>query len=315
MLNIDKLSRLVAALFIMIMFCGSVFAGDPNEVKVSRNLVVKKNAKGDYITEYEIHNGNSKLQRVYRPFATNNNCGITGLGRFKTISFEDDVVAEKLYERPIALRPNCKIHMNLGGIKIKNKTGHELEHTAGIFPAEVLKNDKDEGTIEVSKKYVPPIIVSGDKEKEKNFLEITVAPVSKVGYLDKPVLFQICIENKTDRPLRFHNYFSLYEYRHYFKFNIELIDKDGKVTVIERDIFFVAAISPHFIDGWMTLFPGERLSTVVDASKEFKMEGNYLVSVTFRRGRVLVYPKSEKPYYAKKYKWDSNKIPVAIVKN
>ncbi len=304
-----KIVRLIVLSFFITGFQNCAFAEDFPKKMVDYELVIKKSKAGDYVSNFEMLNRGEKLEYVYRPSAKSNTFSIGGLGEIKNISFKGSTVFEDFCNSAIPLRPNCKMNMDLGKIIIKNEKGQKMNPVVGTYPAETLTGDTNNiATVEVAERYAPAFTVG--KDKEETFLQITVEPVSESSRLGGPVLFNVSFSNQSDRPLKFFNYFHLYGYKEYLKFNIELIGKDGAVD--NNNPILVSAITPDALDDWMILLPGESLSTVIDANEEFKAPGDYLISVTFHRGDVVIYPKDGKPYYSQKRQWDSNKVSIKI---
>ena len=116
------------------------------------------------------------------------------------------------------------------------------------------------------------------------------------------------MQNNSNLPIKLFNYFD-YSYKQNFAFS-KKIDLDN--TIIPEPLLIYTAITPHAINDWLLLFPGESLIVTCDVTDEFKIAGKYIVSVTFLRGPILLYPLVGEPYYTDQNKWTSNEVNVNI---
>lgn len=121
-------------------------------------------------------------------------------------------------------------------------------------------------------------------------------------------MLSVRIQNNGSLPVKLLNHF--HPYKNHFRFEKKYAASNKK---IKEAMHPIALITPHAIEGWITLLPGESLSVPIDASGEFKTPGEYRAAVTYYRSRILLYPPTGKPYYTDQYTWTSNEIDMVIL--
>ena len=121
------------------------------------------------------------------------------------------------------------------------------------------------------------------------------------------------MQNNSDIPIKLFNYFE-YSYKQNFTFSKKLLLENATISEPEQ-LNLISLITPHAINDWLLLFPGESLTVPCDISDEFKNSGKYKVSVTFFRGPIVLFPTDGKPRYTEQNKWTSKEVEIEILEN
>lgn len=309
-------------------------AGKPgnSQMRVTYRLLVEKKV-GSQATEIacrlRVENRTDTVQFVSRPEEKDISLSVKGLDtRRYSLSLEKRGF-ESLATREIPLRPTCAIEMKLARIVPSGaKEGESVIPPGNYLVSASWKQaglpDVRPGQFEVIAGYQPPASDVQPRQDEYP-LGITLEPSAKRFYRDEPIVFSVRIQNNGGLPVTLMNHFD--RYTDFFRFEKKDAASGKKLEGYRGP---VALISPNAREGWITLLPGESLSVAIDASDEFKTPGEYYVTVTYYRSRILIYPKDGKPkdpiypslglifppdgkpYYTKQHNWTSNEIDVVI---
>lgn len=287
---------------------------DDLQMPLSYHLIVPKKVGSqtrEVVCRLRVENKTDKLQFVSRPVEKDISLSVEGFDKgLYSVVFEEKEF-ESLSTRQIPLRPTCAIEMKLGKIVF----GSSEEGKSALLPrgdysitaawrqpgfAEVKP-----GTFEIVQEYPPGAGVEPSRDEYP--LGIVLEPRAKTYYRDEPIMLSVRIQNNGALPVTLMNYFD--RYKDFFRF-------EKKDTVsgkkIQETMHIASAITPHTIDGWITLLPGECLSVAIDASDEFKTPGKYYVAVAYYRSRILLHPPESEPYYTKQYTWTSKEVDIVI---
>ena len=329
----QKIIVLILSVSLSLLVSVAAAAGKPgnSQMPVTYHLLVEKKVSAQAETiacRLRVENKSNTLQFVFRPKEEDISLNINGLDKQR---YSVDFVKrgfENLAKREIPLRPKCAIEMKLATIVPKQAKEGQSWIPRGKYSITASWKRPglpgvEAGKFEVVKKYTP-FITYVQQRKNEYPLGIILEPSSKTYYWGEPIILSVRIENNGDLPVKLKNYF--HRYKDFFEFEKIYAITNEKVQELP---YMRAAITPHAIEGWITLLPGEFLSVAIDASDEFKLPTEYRVSVNYR-GRILVYPKDGKPkdpiypglglifspdgqpYYTKRHTWPSNEIDLII---
>ena len=323
---------LIVSFFVFVSVARAAGKPGDSQMLVTYHLLVEKKVNsqtGAIDCRLRVENKTDKLQFVSRPVEKDISLSVKGLdkGRY-SVTFEERGF-ESLAKREIPLRPTCAIEMKLGKIVFRRPEGGEFAIPQGNYSiAASWKRpglpDVKTGNFEVVDEYVPPI-TRVQATSDEYPLDIVLEPSSKTYNLGDRILLSVRLQNNGALPVSLMNYF--HPYKNHFRFEKKDAASGRK---LEGYMGPGALISPRAIEGWITLLPGECLSTTINASDEFKSPNEYRVAVTYFR-TILIYPKDGKPkdpiypslglifppdgkpYYTKQHNWTSNEVDIAIL--
>jgi hypothetical protein len=300
---------------VLLLICASIStaASDSNEIgtqtPVAYRLIA---AKGAGISKLRVENTSDKLQFVYRPSSKDVLLAVEGLGQEKLVVFGDIGESGALAINAIPLQPKCTFEMKLGSIGLVDRRGQKSGIPQGNYIAKVLPKDQsmpdinNVSKVQILVKYIPDV-TSAESGKDEYPLGVNLELSSQVYYQGKPVMVNVRLENNGLLPITLLNYF--HPYINHFR-----LEKKYAVsgTKIEEPVHGIEKITPHRIEGWITLLPGESLVVAIDVSNDFKTPGEYLAAITYQHGPIILYATNSKPYYTNQRTWTSKEVDIVI---
>jgi hypothetical protein len=211
----------------------------------------------------------------------------------------------------IWLRPHCTMEIKLAKIVLRGPAGARTALPVGRYAVTAAWKDpnlpKVTGSafevVEQDVPAVPPAPASGNEYPFDAVLE----PASKIYYRDEPVDVAIRLENRGNDAVVLMNYFSPYHW--FFLFEKKYATSGEKV---QDPRVFRGTVTPHTLDGWIMLLPGEHLLVNLDIKREFSTPAKYSVTAIYLE-RPSLHPLQGEPHYAKQYKWPSSEAVMTIL--
>ncbi len=287
--------------------------GDP-QMSVSYQLLVESKVSIHAETincRLRAENKTDKLQFVSRPMEKDISLYVEGFdkGRYSIVFEEREF--ESLATRQIPLRPECAIEMKLAKIMLNKPTEGESAIPIGSYSVTASWKRTglphvQAGNFQAIEKYLPPP-TSLQTNKDEYPLAMILEPSSRIYYQGERVLANVRLENNGLLPITLLNHF--HPYMNHFRLEKKYA---ASGTRIEEPVHGIEKITPHQIEGWITLLPGESLVVAIDVSNDFKTPGEYLVGVTYQHGPIILYATNGKPYYTNQRTWTSRDVDIVI---
>jgi hypothetical protein len=300
---------------VLLLICASISTAksDSNEIGTPTPVVYRLiAAQGAGISRFRVENTSNKLQLVYRPGSRDVLLAVEGLGQEKLVIVGDIGESGALATKAIPLQPKCTFEMKLGPIGLVDKRGQKSAIPQGSYIAKVLPKDQsihdinNVSRLQILVKYMPDV-TGAESGKNEYPLGVNLEPSSQVYYQGEPVTVNVRLENNGLLPITLLNYF--HPYINHFR----LEKKDvASGTKIEEPVHAIEKITPHQIEGWITLLPGESLVVAIDVSNDFKIPGEYLAAITYQHGPIILHATNRKPYYTNQRTWTSNEVDIVI---
>jgi hypothetical protein len=322
----------IVSLFVLVSAVKAAENSENSQMKLSYNLLVENKISTQAETidcKIRVENNTEKLQYLLRPTEKDILLDVNGLDKRRySITFNEKEF-EMLAKREIPLRPKCSIEIKLAKIVIGKPIKGESMIPKGNYSIRASWKKSGLPDIKEVKFDATDESVSPSLGIQPTFdeypLSIVLVPYSKTYYQGDQISLTVRLHNNGVFSIGLMNYFD--RYKDFFQFEKRLTVSNEKE---EQPMYARASITPNVRDGWITLLPGECLSTIIDAREEFEKPGEYKVVVTYYGSRILIYPKDGtlddpnyptlglkfppdgQPYYTQQYKWTSNEIDIDI---